>query len=163
MDEVGVLGLPTCTKCELEIEADREERRPCLSCATAMDKAVVLKVIVDRFPSCHGAWLGLLKKAIENGGGDLFATGMGDRHGDGVKRSVAIQTEQEITEEAENWRQWWENQPAFTTNRCPTTSTPAEPSTLQPDYLEGLPPSALFPRAPPTPSIGRLGGRGDSR
>ena len=46
-----------------------------------MDKKVVLKVIVDKCPSCHGAWLDggeldLLQKAIKEGAGGDFATGM---------------------------------------------------------------------------------------
>ncbi len=74
-------GLPTCDKCALEIKADREEKRPCPTCKTAMDKSVVLTIIVDKCPSCHGAWLDggeldLLKKAIEDGAGGDFATGM---------------------------------------------------------------------------------------
>ncbi len=74
-------GLPTCEKCELEIQAEREEKRPCPMCTTAMDKSIVLNVVVDKCPSCHGAWLDggeldLLKKAIENGDGGDFATGM---------------------------------------------------------------------------------------
>lgn len=74
-------GLPTCDKCELEIQADREEERPCPMCSTAMNKSIVLNVVVDKCPSCHGAWLDageldLLKQAIENGGGGNFATGI---------------------------------------------------------------------------------------
>lgn len=62
-------GLPTCDKCELKIQADREEKRACPMCAAAMNKSVVLNVIVDKCPSCHGAWLDggeldLLKKAL---------------------------------------------------------------------------------------------------
>ena len=74
-------GLPTCDKCELEIQAEREEERPCPMCSTAMNKSIVLNVVVDKCPSCHGAWLDageldLLKQAIENGGGGEFATGI---------------------------------------------------------------------------------------
>jgi|GEM_PF-357280 len=74
-------GLPTCDKCELEIQAEREEKRACPMCAVAMDKSVVLNIVVDKCPSCHGAWLDggeleLLKKAVESGGGGDFATGM---------------------------------------------------------------------------------------
>ncbi len=74
-------GLPTCEKCELEIQAEHEEKRPCPMCTTAMDKSIVLNVVVDKCPSCHGAWLDggeldLLKKAIEYGDGGDFATGM---------------------------------------------------------------------------------------
>lgn len=74
-------GLPTCEKCEVEINAEREEKRPCPMCKTAMDKSIVLNIIVDKCPKCHGAWLDggeldLLKKAIEQGSGGDFATGM---------------------------------------------------------------------------------------
>ncbi len=74
-------GLPICDKCELEIKADREEKRPCPMCNALMDKTVVLNIIVDKCPSCHGAWLDggeldLLKKAIEDGAGGDFAAGM---------------------------------------------------------------------------------------
>lgn len=74
-------GLPTCDKCELDIQAEREEKCPCPMCSTEMNKSVVLNIVVDRCPSCHGAWLDggeldLLKKAIEEGAGGDFATGM---------------------------------------------------------------------------------------
>ncbi len=74
-------GLPTCDKCELGIQAEREEKRPCPMCNAAMAKSVVLNIIVDKCQSCHGAWLDggeldLLKKAIEDGAGGDFATGM---------------------------------------------------------------------------------------
>lgn len=74
-------GLPTCSDCELEIQAEREEKRTCPQCATAMDKAIVLNIVVDKCSSCHGAWLDggeldMPKKAIQNGGGGDFATGM---------------------------------------------------------------------------------------
>ena len=73
-------GLPTCEKCELEIQADREETRPCPGCSAEMEKSVVLNIIVDKCPSCRGVWLDageldLLKKAIEDGESDL-AIGM---------------------------------------------------------------------------------------
>lgn len=73
-------GMPTCEACELTIEADREEKRTCPNCQTLMDKTVVAKVIIDKCPSCGGAWLDageldLLQKAVESGGNDL-ATGM---------------------------------------------------------------------------------------
>lgn len=74
-------GLPTCDKCQLEIKARREEKRPCPMCNAVMEKSIVLNVIVDKCPACQGAWLDggeleLLKKAIEEGAGDNFATGM---------------------------------------------------------------------------------------
>ena len=74
-------GVPTCEKCEVEINADREPKRPCPTCNSPMDKTVVLNVIVDKCPSGHGAWLDggeleVLKKAIETGASNQFATGM---------------------------------------------------------------------------------------
>jgi hypothetical protein len=74
-------GLPTCDKCEVEIQAAREAKRPCPMCQHEMEKAVVLKVTIDKCPSCHGAWLDggeldLLKKALEDGAGADFATGL---------------------------------------------------------------------------------------
>jgi hypothetical protein len=74
-------GLPTCDKCELEIKSEREDKRPCPACKTAMNKSVVLNVIVDKCPACHGAWLDggeldLLKQAIEAGATGNFATGL---------------------------------------------------------------------------------------
>ena len=73
-------GLPTCDNCKLEIESDREEKRPCPNCHTEMEKTIVMNVIIDKCPSCHGAWLDggeldLLQQAVQSGGGD-FATGM---------------------------------------------------------------------------------------
>ncbi len=47
-------GVPTCEKCEVEINADREPKRPCPTCNSPMDKTVVLNVIVDKCPSGHG-------------------------------------------------------------------------------------------------------------
>ena len=46
-----------------------------------MDKEVVLNVVVDKCPSCHGAWLDggeleVLKQALECGGDDNLATGL---------------------------------------------------------------------------------------
>jgi hypothetical protein len=74
-------GVPTCEKCEVEIQAEREEKRPCPACRVAMEKTIVLNIIVDKCPTCHGAWLDggeldLLKQAIEQGGGGDFTTGM---------------------------------------------------------------------------------------
>lgn len=74
-------GLPTCDRCELEIQAEREEQRPCPMCTTAMEKTVVLNVTVDKCPSCRGVWLDggeldMLKQAIEDGAGSDLATGM---------------------------------------------------------------------------------------
>ncbi|MEM8945714.1 MAG: zf-TFIIB domain-containing protein [Planctomycetota bacterium] len=73
-------GLPTCEKCELELQADRERKRSCPVCVVEMEKTIVQKIIVDKCPACQGAWLDsgeldLLKKAVEADGSD-FATGM---------------------------------------------------------------------------------------
>jgi hypothetical protein len=74
-------GLPTCEPCELKIKSEREEKRPCPMCQKPMEKTVVLNIIVDKCPTCHGAWLDggeldLLKQGIEAGAGAQFATGM---------------------------------------------------------------------------------------
>ena len=74
-------GLPTCEKCQLEIGAEREDVRPCPACNTDMQKTVISNVIVDKCPTCHGAWLDggeldLIKKAVEADSGSDFATGM---------------------------------------------------------------------------------------
>jgi hypothetical protein len=73
-------GLPTCKKCQAEIKADREEKRPCPLDGAVMNKEVVLNVVIDRCPSCAGVWLDsgeleLVKKGIEAGGGGDFASG----------------------------------------------------------------------------------------
>lgn len=74
-------GLPTCGKCEAEITAEREDKRLCPACNDEMNKIVVLNIVVDKCPSCHGAWLDggeldLLKKAIDSGAESQFASGM---------------------------------------------------------------------------------------
>ena len=74
-------GLPTCDKCKLDIEAEREDVRPCPACKVSMEKTVTSNVIVDKCPTCHGAWLDggeldLIKKAVEDGAGGDFASGM---------------------------------------------------------------------------------------
>lgn len=50
-------GRPTCEKCQLEIQAERENSRSCPVCNCPMNKAVVLDVILDKCTSCGGAWL----------------------------------------------------------------------------------------------------------
>jgi hypothetical protein len=74
-------GLPTCDKCEAEIQAEREVKRPCPNCHDEMTKSIVLNIVIDKCPSCHGAWLDgreldLLKKAIEDGASGDFTTGL---------------------------------------------------------------------------------------
>jgi Zn-finger nucleic acid-binding protein len=46
-----------------------------------MTKSIVLNIVIDKCPSCHGAWLDgreldLLKKAIEDGASGDFTTGL---------------------------------------------------------------------------------------
>ncbi len=65
-------GLPTCGPCELQIRADREQKRLCPVDGAPMKKEVNQNVIVDRCTSCGGVWLDrgeldLIKKAIEQG------------------------------------------------------------------------------------------------
>jgi hypothetical protein len=74
-------GLPTCDACERAIAAERETKRACPTCQSPMHKEIVLNVIIDKCPSCHGAWLDggeleLLKKSMESGLGGQFATGL---------------------------------------------------------------------------------------
>ena len=73
-------GIPTCGTCELDIRAEREEKRNCPECQTEMDKQVVMNIIVDKCPACHGAWLDggeldLVSAGMAQGGSD-FAAGM---------------------------------------------------------------------------------------
>ena len=62
-------GFPTCTKCVLKIQANREQERKCPVDGDVMYKSVVHNVIVDRCGTCAGVWLdgdelGLLKKSL---------------------------------------------------------------------------------------------------
>ena len=62
-------GFPTCTKCELKIQAGREQERQCPVDGDDLYKSVVHNVILDRCPTCAGVWLdgdelGLLKKTL---------------------------------------------------------------------------------------------------
>jgi hypothetical protein len=54
-------GLATCESCEALIEAklrgSRENRRRCPIDAAEMEKEVLLNLVIDRCPSCHGVWL----------------------------------------------------------------------------------------------------------
>jgi hypothetical protein len=74
-------GVPTCERCALTIEADREAPRSCPNDETAMVKEVVMNVIVDRCPECQGVWLDageldVMKNTIESGAHSQFASGM---------------------------------------------------------------------------------------
>ena len=73
--------VPTCDDCKLVIEAKREHTRNCPNCKSAMAKEIIMNVIVDKCPTCRGAWfdggeLDLLKEAIEAGGGGDLAVEM---------------------------------------------------------------------------------------
>lgn len=54
-------GLPTCKSCrvvlEKKLEAAKEEVRSCPIDGERLMKEIVMSVIVDRCPSCHGVWL----------------------------------------------------------------------------------------------------------
>lgn len=75
-------GKPTCEKCVVELEAEREQLRNCPSCTSQMEKLVVKDaVIVDKCPDCKGVWLDadeleLIQKACTTDSSDDFATGM---------------------------------------------------------------------------------------
>jgi hypothetical protein len=74
-------GLPTCADCEVNIRAEREEKRCCPFDGAEMKKEVVQNVIVDRCSSCGGVWLDpgeldLIKKAFEQGAGGQYAMGL---------------------------------------------------------------------------------------
>jgi hypothetical protein len=54
-------GLVTCGPCkeliEAKLAAARESRRLCPVDGAAMAKEIVLKLILDRCPTCRGVWL----------------------------------------------------------------------------------------------------------
>lgn len=54
-------GLPTCKSCredlEKKLEAAKEETHSCPIDGERLVKVIVMSVIVDRCPSCHGVWL----------------------------------------------------------------------------------------------------------
>jgi hypothetical protein len=54
-------ALPTCEACEALIEAklraSREHRRSCPVDATELGKEILLNLVIDRCPKCHGVWL----------------------------------------------------------------------------------------------------------
>jgi hypothetical protein len=54
-------GEPTCPACrellEKKLEASKEVKQSCPVDGSAMEKEIVMSVIVDRCPGCHGVWL----------------------------------------------------------------------------------------------------------
>ena len=69
-------GLATCEACEELIEskirAAREQARTCPIDGTEMTKEIVLSLVIDRCPDCHGVWLDggeleLMRSSIEAG------------------------------------------------------------------------------------------------
>jgi hypothetical protein len=73
-------GIPTCEPCELKLKATREAMRRCPVDGSEMSKEIIHKVILDRCPACAGIWLDrgeldIVKKAMEAGAPDNFATG----------------------------------------------------------------------------------------
>ncbi|MCK4660859.1 MAG: zf-TFIIB domain-containing protein [Phycisphaerae bacterium] len=74
-------GLPTCEECQLQLQAEREEKRTCPLDGSVMSKEIVQNIIIDRCPSCGGVWLDsgeleLVKKAMEESAGSDLATAM---------------------------------------------------------------------------------------
>jgi len=74
-------NVPTCEKCEIDLMAEREEKRICPLCHAEMNKSVVKKIITDRCPSGHGVWLDgneleLIQTAMEEDAEGSFANGM---------------------------------------------------------------------------------------
>jgi ribosomal protein L37AE/L43A len=54
-------GLPTCEVCEdlieTKVRAAREQTRKCPVDGEEMAKEIVLSLVIDRCPTCGGAWL----------------------------------------------------------------------------------------------------------
>lgn len=54
-------GRPTCIACQEQLEkrldASKEARHHCPVDGAAMEKEIVMSVIIDRCPSCRGVWL----------------------------------------------------------------------------------------------------------
>jgi hypothetical protein len=78
-------GVPTCDKCkellERKLAAAHESRRRCPIDAAEMDKEIVLNLILDRCPTCHGVWLDpgeleQLEDTIEEGLAKVLVQGM---------------------------------------------------------------------------------------
>jgi hypothetical protein len=80
-------GLPTCATCrellKRRLEASREDVYTCPIDGQRLDKEIVLSVIVDRCPSCHGVWLDggeleQLRGAIATGLTSQLISGLAD-------------------------------------------------------------------------------------
>ena len=78
-------GLPTCESCEALIEAklraSRENRRRCPIDAAEMEKEILLNLVIDRCPTCHGVWLDggeleQMRNSIEEGLSRALVQGM---------------------------------------------------------------------------------------
>ncbi len=78
-------GVPTCDECRERIErglaAAGETRRSCPVDGAAMAKEIVLSLILDRCPTCHGVWLDggeleQLEDALEQGLAKSLVQGM---------------------------------------------------------------------------------------
>jgi hypothetical protein len=74
-------GLATCDACKEQIEAKlaaaRESRRRCPVDGAEMGKEIVLRLVLDRCPTCHGVWLD---------GGELES--MQDTIGEGLSKAL---------------------------------------------------------------------------
>ena len=78
-------GVPTCDECkeliERKLAAGRESRRHCPVDGVEMAKEIVLNLILDRCPTCHGVWLDAgeleqLEDTIEQGLAKVLVQGM---------------------------------------------------------------------------------------
>ena len=78
-------GQPTCDECKDRIErtlaASRETRRVCPVDNVAMNKEIVLNLILDRCPTCRGVWLDAgeleqMRDTIEDGLTKALVQGM---------------------------------------------------------------------------------------
>ena len=50
-------GQPTCEKCSLDIQAEREPPVGCPVCSAPMNKLAVRETVVDKCETCGGVWL----------------------------------------------------------------------------------------------------------
>jgi hypothetical protein len=80
-------GLPTCASCrellERKLEASNEDVYACPIDGQRLDKEILLSVIVDRCPTCHGVWLdggelAQLRSAITAGVASQLVSGLAD-------------------------------------------------------------------------------------
>ena len=78
-------GAPTCDECreliERKLAAAHESRRRCPVDGVEMAKEIVLNLILDRCPTCHGVWLDAgeleqLEDTIEQGLAKVLVQGM---------------------------------------------------------------------------------------